>query len=124
MRLNIFMRVCSDTCKSLARDSTIFFSVTLMCCYHRDVSLLTRVQPSQQDTVSCDYTFTGSKYALCIHPSAMGLSVNANMCETCPSCRIVIYIDIADARNYNRFSVSFLCYSSVTIQRHAKPFFL
>ena len=59
VRLKYFMRFWLDIWKSLKRDSTMIFSVTLICCEYRDVSLLTRVQPSQQDTSLCDSTFTG-----------------------------------------------------------------
>ena len=68
----------------------MMFSIPLMCCEYRYVSLLTRVQSSQQYKASFDYVFTGSKDALCIQLSEMDLSVNANICEPCPSCRIVM----------------------------------
>ena len=97
----------------------MMFFVSLMYCEHRDVSLMTRVQPSQRDTASCDSTFTGSKYALCIQPSVLELYVNAKMCETCISCRIVMYIYISDAKNYNSISISFLCHSDGIIHCHA-----
>ena len=57
----------------------MMFSVTLMCCEYRDVSLLTSVHPSPWDTSLCDSAFTGSKDALCIQPSALERSVNAKM---------------------------------------------
>ena len=59
----------------------------------------------------CDSTFTESKYALCIQPSALEMYLNAKMCETFPSCGIVMQIDIIDFRNYNRFRLSFPCHS-------------
>ena len=74
----------------------------------------------QQDTSSCDYAFTGSKYALCIQPSVLEMSVNTKMCESCPSCRMVMYIDIVDARNSNRFSVSSLFHYYGSLHHHAK----
>ena len=70
---------------------------------------------------SRDYAFTGSKDALCIQPSVLELSVNAKMCDPCTSCRMVIYIDTADDRNYNRFSMNFLCHSGRILHRHSKP---
>ena len=88
VRLDFFVRVCLDMWRSLERESTIMFSVTLMCCEYRDVLLLTRVQTSQQDTSLCDYALTRSNDALCIQPSVLELYVNAKMCEPCPSCRI------------------------------------
>ena len=68
----------------------MMFSVTLMCCDYRDVSLLTSVHPSQRATASCDSAFTGSKDALCIQPSVLELSVNAKMCDPCPICKMVM----------------------------------
>ena len=68
----------------------MMFYVPLMCCEYRDVLLLTRVHPSQRNTESYDFRFTGSKYALCIHPNAPEMSVNAKVCDPCPSCRIVM----------------------------------
>ena len=82
---------------------------------------MTRVQSSQQATVSCDSLLTGLKGNLCIHPSTLELSVNARMCKPCPNCWIVMYIDIADNGNSNRFSVIFLCHSDGIIHSHAKP---
>ena len=65
----------------LRRESAMMFSVPLMCCEYRDVSLLTSIHPSHRATASWDSAFTGSKDALCIQPSALELSVNARMCE-------------------------------------------
>ena len=88
--LNCFVSVWSDPWKYRDRESTMIFSVPLMCCEYRDVSLLTSVHPSQQDTSLCDSAFTGSKDALCIQPSALELSVNSKMCDPCPSCKMVM----------------------------------
>ena len=88
--LEIFVSVWYDIWKSRERESAMMFYVPFMCCEYRDVSLLTRVHPNLRDTASFDSVFTGSKYSLCIQPSAMELSVNANMCDPCPSCRIVM----------------------------------
>ena len=68
----------------------MIFSIPLMCCEYRDVSLLTRVHPIQRDTEFCDSESNGSNDALCIQPSALEMSVNAKMCDTCPSCRMVM----------------------------------
>ena len=68
----------------------MMFSVPLMCCEYRDVSLLTSVNPIQHATSSCDYAFTGSQYSLCIQLSGLELSVNANICDPCPICRVVM----------------------------------
>ena len=76
-----FVRVWSDLWKSLEREYAMMFSVPLMCCEYRDVSLLTSVHPSHRATASWDSAFTGSKDVLCIHPSALELSVNVRMCE-------------------------------------------
>ena len=76
----MFVRVWSDLRKSLERESAMMFSVPLMCCEYRDVSLLTSVHPSHRATASWYSAFTGSKDALCIHPSALELSMNARMC--------------------------------------------
>ena len=89
----------------------MIFSVLLMCFEYRDVLLITRVQPSIRATASWYSEFTGSKYALGIQPSAPELFVNTRICEPCPSCLIVMYIDVVDSRNYNRLIVSFLCHS-------------
>ena len=99
----------------------MMFSVPLTCCEDRDVLLLTRVQPRQRDMASCDFSFTGSKDVLCIQPSVLELSANGNMCETFTNFRIVMYIDIDDARNSNRFSMIFPCYSDGILHRHVKP---
>ena len=58
----------------------MIFYVPLMCCEYRHVLLLKRVQPIQQATSSCESEFTESKDALCIQPSELELSMNANMC--------------------------------------------
>ena len=79
--LKMFVRVWSYLWKSLERESTMMFSVPLMCCEYRDVSLLTSVHPSHRVTALWDSEFTGSKYALCIYPSEIELSVNNRMCE-------------------------------------------
>ena len=99
----------------------MIFYVPLMCCEYRAVSLLTSVHPIQCATKSHDSAFTGSKDALCIQPSALKLSMNSKMCEPCTIFRIVIYIDIANVSNYDRFNVIFLCHSGGIIYHHAKP---
>ena len=68
----------------------MMFSVPLICCEYRDILLLTRVHLSQRAAESCDSEFNGSKDALCIQYSALELYMNANICETRPSCRMVI----------------------------------
>ena len=68
----------------------MIFPVPLMCCEYRDVSFLTSVHPSQRATASWNSAFAVSKDALCIHPRALELSVNAKMCNPCPSCRMVM----------------------------------
>ena len=90
IRLKVFVSVWSDIWKSRERESAMMFSVTLMCCEYRDVSLLTSVHLIQRATASCDYAFTGSKDSLCIQPSALELSVNSKVCDSCTSCRMVI----------------------------------
>ena len=100
----------------------MMFSVPLMCCDYRNVSLLKRVQPSQRDTNFCDSAYNESTYALCIQPSVLELSMNSNMCAPCVSCTIVMYIGIDYARDSNMFSVSFLCHSDGFIYRHSRPF--
>ena len=124
MRLKVFLSVWYDMWNFLERDSAMIFSIPLMCYEYRDVSLLKRVQTTHQATALCDFTFTGSKDALCIHPSALELSVNTNMCEPCPRCRIVMYIDISDARNSNRSSASFMFRYDVILHLRAKPLLL
>ena len=64
--LKCFVSVCSDLYKYREREYAMIFSVPLVCCEYRDVSLLTSVHPSQRDTASCDSDFTGSKNALYI----------------------------------------------------------
>ena len=86
----LFVRVWSDLWKSLEREYTIMFSGPLMCCEYRDVLLLTSVHPSQRATALWGSAFTGSKDALCIHPSALELSVNDRMCDPCPNYRMVV----------------------------------
>ena len=85
----------------------MIFYVPLICCEYRDFLLPMRFQPNQRSTVLCDSAFTGSKDALLIKLSELELSANAKMCEPCTSCWILMYIDIFDANNSNRFSVSF-----------------
>ena len=46
VQLEFFVRVWLDMWISLYRESTMMFSITLMCCEYRDISLLTMVQPS------------------------------------------------------------------------------
>ena len=122
--VDFFVRVWSDMQTSLERESAMMFYDTLMCCEYRDVSLLTRVQPSQRAMASCDYSLTGSKYAFRIQPSAMDLSMNDKICEPCTSCRIVMYIDIDNARNYNKFDVNPLCHYYGILHHHAKLLWL
>ena len=50
--LKYFVSVWSDLRKSLERESAMIFSVYLMCCEYRYVSLLTSVHPSQRATES------------------------------------------------------------------------
>ena len=88
--LEIFVSVWSDLRKSPERESVMMFSVPLMCCEYRYVLLLTSVHPSQRATALWDSAFTGSKDALCIHPSALELSMNSRMCDPCPNFRMVM----------------------------------
>ena len=88
--LKCFVSVWYDLWKSRERESAMIFSIPLICCDYRYVSLLTSVHPSQRDNSSRESTFTGTKDALCIQPSALELSVNANMCDPFPICRIVM----------------------------------
>ena len=60
----------------------MMFTIPLMCCEYRGVSLLTGVQQIKRATALCYHAFNGSKDALCIHQIALELSVNAKMCET------------------------------------------
>ena len=99
----------------------MMFSVPLMCCDYRYVLLLTRFHPSQRSTESCDSAFTGSKDSLCIQPSALEVSVNSKMGDPCISCRMVMYMDTANARNSRRFNESFLYHSEGILHRHARP---
>ena len=82
------MSVWSDMWEYREREYAITFYVPLMYFEYRDVSLLTRVHPSQRDTSLCDSAFNGSKDAFFIQPSAMELSVNYKMCEPWPSFRM------------------------------------
>ena len=68
----------------------MMFSVPLICCEYRDVSLLKRFHLIHRATELCDYAFTGSNNALCIQSSAMELSVSSKMYDPCPSCRMVM----------------------------------
>ena len=88
--LKHFVSVWSDICKSLERESVMIFSVPLMCYEYRGVSLLISFHLSQRDTASWDSSFTGLKDALCIQPSALELSVNAKMCNSCPIFSMVM----------------------------------
>ena len=47
--------------------------------------------------------------------------MNSKMCDPCPSCRMVMQIDIVNARNSNRFSVIFPCHSDGIIHHHTRP---
>ena len=93
----------------------MMFFVLLMCCEYRDVSLLTSVYTIQQATASCDHAFTGSKYALCIQPSVLEMSVNAKMCDPCTICRMFMSMVTTDARKYRRFNVSFPCHADIIL---------
>ena len=97
------------------------FSIPLMCCEYRDVSLLTSFHSIQRDAASCDSTFTGSKYALCIQPSVLDLSVNAKLYNPCPIFSMFMYMVTADDRNSRRFTVSFPCHSEGILNRHSRP---
>ena len=121
--LNFFVSVCSDLWKYLERESTMMFSVPLMCFEYRDVSLLTSIHRSQHTTALWDSAFTGSKDMLCIQSSALELSVNAKMCDLCPIFRMLMYMVTADASNLRRFNMSFPCHAAGIIHRHARPFF-
>ena len=88
--LNFFYSVWYDLWQSLERESAMMFSVPLIFCEYRNFLLLTSVHPSQRATVLWDSVFTTSKVSLCIHPSALELSVNAKMCDPCPILRMVI----------------------------------
>ena len=79
--LRSFVSIWSNIWKSPERESAMMFSVPLLCCEFRGVSLLTSVYPIHRATESWDSAFTGSKDDLCIQPSALELSVNARMCE-------------------------------------------
>ena len=100
------------------------FSVPLMCCEYRDISLLMSVHKNHRATASWDSAFTGSKDALCIQPSALELSVNASMCDPCPICRMVMWMVNDDARNSRRFNVSFPCHAAGILHFHARSFSL
>ena len=88
--LKYFVSVWYDLWKYRERESAMMFSVPLMCCVYRDVSLMNSVHLSQRATAPYDSEFTGSKDALCIQTSAPELSVNANMCDPCPICRMIM----------------------------------
>ena len=90
IRLNVFVSVWYNLWKSRERESAMMFSVPLVCCEYRDVSLLTRFQTIQQSAPLCDSMFTGSKDTVCIQSSALELYVNNKMYEPCPSCRMVM----------------------------------
>ena len=120
----VFESVWSEIWKSHEREYAMMFYVPLMCCDYRDFSLLLSVNPSQRYTAECGYEFTGSNDALCIHPSALELSVNAKMCDPCPIFSMVMYMVTADARIFRRFNVSFPCHAAGILHRHARPFLL
>ena len=69
--LKYFVSVWSDLWKSRERESAMIFSVPLICCEYRDISLLTSVHPIQRATSLWNSVLTGSKDYLCIHPSAL-----------------------------------------------------
>ena len=73
--LKFFVRVWSDLWKSLEREFAMIFSVPLMSCEYRDLSLLKIVHPSQRATPSYDSLFTRYKDAVCIQPSVLEVSV-------------------------------------------------
>ena len=62
VKMKRIVRLWCDMWKSLERESLVVFSIPLMW----------------------------SKDTLCVKPSDMELSVDANMCEPCPHCRVVI----------------------------------
>ena len=122
--MNYFVGVWSELWKSRERESAMMFPVPLMCCEYRYVSLLMSFHLIQCTTALLDYAFTGSKDALCIQTSAMGMSVNAKMCDPCPIFRMFIYIFTVDASNSRRFNMSFPCHAEVIIHSYARPLLL
>ena len=100
------VRDCSEMLMFLESDSTMMFSVTLMCWEYIDTLLLTIFQPNYRATVSWPPSFTGSRDALFIQPRALELYVKDRTSYLCPSCWIVMWIETSKARNYRRFSVS------------------
>ena len=90
MELEIFVRDWSEILKSLDSESTMMFSVNLMCWEYRDASLLTIFQPKHCVTVSWPSSFTGLKNYLYIHLRALEISVKSRTWDTCPSCWIAM----------------------------------
>ena len=70
------------------------------------------------------YSSTGSNEALCIHPRSLELSVKARMLDPCPSCWMVIYIDVSEASNARRFNVRTAFHSGGMYQRHSMTLLL
>ena len=83
-----------------------------------------RVKPNHYDTVSWSSSLTGSYETLYIHPRELELPVKDRMCDPGPSCFMVRYIDVDDARNSSRFSVKTPWNSGGMYQRHARNFSL
>ena len=77
------------------------------------------VQPNHHATMSWPTSFTGSKYALCIHLRALELSIKSMAWAPCTSFYIFMYIDTAESRNSSRFSVSTQCHLGGMYQQHA-----
>ena len=94
------------------------FSFPFICCEYMNVQLLKRVHPSKRAAAFCYSSFTVSKDALCIQLSELELYLKDKMCKPCISYRMVMYIDITDTRDPNRFIVSLPCHSDGILHFH------
>ena len=83
-----------------------------------------RFYPSHSYTVSWISYLNVSNETLYIHPRALELSVKTGLCNPGPSCCMLRYIDVSDARNYSEFSVKTPWGCVGMYQLYARPFLL
>ena len=121
MYLKVVVRDFSEWWNSLEMELEMMSPVPLMRCEYIDVSLLMRVYTSHWATMSWGSSLNGSKYAFFIHPRALGISVNNRIWNPCPSCCMFIYLYVAEANIYKRFSVRTSCHIGGMHQRFAIP---
>ena len=83
-----------------------------------------KVQPNHYDTVFWSSSLTASNEALFVHPILLELFVKSRRYEPGPSCWMIRYIDVTNARNSGRFSVKTPWNSGGIYHHHDRPLLL